>query len=295
VTSLIAIFSYNRGQLLANCVRSVERFYPDANMVVFDDRSEDPATTAVLDDLRSRGHEIVVAPEPEPGKRFGGLYENINASFDLARERGIRFVHLVQDDTQFVWRAAALDDEVAAIFDAHPDALQVQAHFWKQLGTSQGEVLDDPRAYRMELLGAMGFVDVDRAHAGGFRFERSEKESGLHAASLGFHAYSLPNPVVARVPWPKNARYREVTGGEKQGGRELLVKPLDDTTIARLTGRELEARPRGEEYYVPWGWRCWSPYPISPTYKSWLKGLVVVAMKRRSVRGLIPRRVGDTA
>jgi hypothetical protein len=292
---MTAIFSYNRGQLLANCVRSIDRFYPDASVVIFDDRSEDQATKDVLAELRERGYEIISGDEPSGEKRFGGLYDNINAAFDLARERGFRFVHLVQEDTQFVWRDPSLGEQVAAIFDAHSDALQVQAHFWKQLGTSQGEVLSEPRAYRMELAGALGIIDVERAARAGFRFERSEKESGLHAASLGFHAYSLANPIVARVPWPKNARYREVTGREKRGSRELLIKPLDEGTIARLTERDLEARPRGEYYYVPWGWRCWAPYPISPTYQSWVKGLLLVALKRRSIRGLMPRRVGDPA
>ena len=40
----VAIFSYNRGEYLKNCVESVRRNIPDATIRVYDDCSDDPET-----------------------------------------------------------------------------------------------------------------------------------------------------------------------------------------------------------------------------------------------------------
>jgi hypothetical protein len=55
--TLTAIFSFNRGQLLDNCVRSVEKFSPDTPIAVFDDASDDPETLRVLREVADRDHE----------------------------------------------------------------------------------------------------------------------------------------------------------------------------------------------------------------------------------------------
>jgi hypothetical protein len=287
---LTAVFSYNRGQLLWNCVRSVELFSPSTHVVVFDDRSDDEATTAVLDMINSRGHELVMTHEASAGPH-GNLYGNMRAALELARSSGYRFLHLMQDDLQFVWKHDHLISDIESIVDSAPDAGQVLVHFWKRLSIDTSCVDEGVAAYRAAFAD-IGIVPVERLADRDLAFEDSERGTGLRAASLGLGAYAVLNPVVARVPWPKHARQRSMRGRDRFGQFELLVKPLDKLEIDRLVSRDVSRRPYGDDYCVPWGWRCWKPYSYGPSYAAWLRSLVAVALRRRSVKGLTPRRVG---
>jgi hypothetical protein len=292
VTFLTAVFSYNRGQLLWNCVTSIEEFSPPTSIAIFDDLSEDPTTREVLDLLARRGHEVIATDGDTTDAVHGNLYANMNRALDLAHIRGFRMLHLVQDDVQLVWRNADLARHVAGILDAFPNAAQVMVHFWRRLGITYPTPLPDHRAYRMTSTGDLGFVDVARLRERGFRFRSSERASAETAASLALEAYAVGDPVVARVPWPMHARHRRMFGGEKAAAAEFLVKPMTAAEQHELRSRGLARLPYGEDYCTPWGWRCWKPYPISPSYASWIKAIGKIAFQRRSLTGLTPRRVG---
>jgi hypothetical protein len=296
MTFMTAVFSYNRGQLLANCVRSIELFSPETKLVVFDDKSDDPLTLAALDDIAARGHEVVVNEEVSTA-RHGNLYPNLNRALHLAHSRQFRLLHLVEDDTQFVWRNADLEADVAALLAAFPKAAGVGAYFWKLATKARGDVLPGHPAYRMRYgPGSQNtFVDVPRLVNLGFRYQADEASTMQHGASLGLEALALAHPVVTRIPWPMYARHRGVTGDHVLTDKPLLIKPLSDDDIRRLATRNIEQFPYAEDYCLPWGWRCWKPYGWTSSYRSWARGLLSVARHRRSIRGLIPRRVGEKA
>ena len=290
---MTAVFSYNRGQLLSNCVRSIERFSPETEIVVFDDGSDDEITQRSLEAIRSRGHQVLVNADIASASR-GNLYANMNHALELAGERGFPLLHLMQDDLQFVWRDPRLVDDIGALLAACSDAGQVLIHFWKRLSVDLSTVFESVQAYRASrALAAIGVVDVERLSSHGFRFHASESASAAYAAERGLWSYGIPNPVVARVPWPMHARHRAMAGAEKESRAEFLVRPLDAGAIERLKTRSLQTRPFGEDFVVPWGWRCWQPYPTGASYRIWLRSLIAIAVRRRSLAGLIPRRVGD--
>lgn len=294
-TFLTAVFAFNRGQLLGNCVESIERFYPESEIVVFDDRSDDQFTKDVLSQIRKRGHSIVENTE-EKVAPHGNLFSNMTRALNFARTNRYRLVHLMQEDTQFVWRNTGLVEHVTQVFDSFSDAYQVQIHFAKRLGVSEIALLRKSRAYRFGIGGDLGFVDAERLLRHDFEFKASERYSAQVAAARGLQSYGLADPVVARVPWPKNFRYREMRGGrEKASSAQLLIKPLDEDAVKRLTARDIQKRPYGEDWYVPWGWRCWRPYPTDPSRTRWAKAMLKVAIQRRSLRGLLPTRVGDAS
>jgi hypothetical protein len=287
---LTAVFSYNRGRLLWNCVRSVELFSPPTHVVVFDDRSDDEETLEILDALRSRGHEVITTLDVSRTPH-GNLYANMRDALELTRARGYGFLHLMQDDLQFVWEHDHLVSDIESIVDSAPDAGQVLVHFWKRLSIDASCVDEGVAAYRAAFAD-VGIVPVERLADRGLAFEDSEHGTRLRASSLGLAAYAVLNPVVARVPWPKHARQRSMRGRDRFGQFELLVKPLDKLEIDRLVSRDVSRRPYGDDYCVPWGWRCWKPYSYGPSYASWFRSLIAVALRRRSVKGLTPRRVG---
>lgn len=291
---MTAVFSYNRGQLLSNCVRSIERFSPPTTLVVFDDRSDDPETVGVLEQIAARGHEVVVSEDISIAE-YGNHNANLDRAVQLARARGHRLLHLVEDDTQFVWHNPELPNQVSALFDVFPDAAQVSPLFWKFASKASGALFAEHSAYRLRQAPgcAIGFVDVDRLAERGFRHRADEAETIQLGDALGLELLAFVHPVVTRVPWPMYTRHRVRRGRRTGGARPFLVKPLDETAISRLVGRDLETPPYAEHYCFPWGWRCWSPYGWTSSHGTWARGLVIVAVRRRSIRGLIPRRVGD--
>ena len=289
---MTAVFSYNRGQLLLNCVKSILRFSPSTDIVVFDDGSDDPYTREVLTQLETQGCEVVVN-ERDPLAIRGSLYPNLNAALELSQERRFDLLHLVQDDMQFVWRSPTLDHELESIFETLPNAGQVYIHFWRRLSRLPTTVRDDIPGYLQPALGPVGIVSIERLTERGFTFPSSEPATGVRGRELRLEAYSVANPVVARVPWPMYARYGAMSGRAKVTEKPFLLKPLDDQTIHRLVHRPLHERPYGDSFYVPWGWRCWNPYLYANSHKSWIKAMIQVAIHDRSLSGLLPRRVGD--
>jgi hypothetical protein len=291
MTYLTAVFSYNRGRYLWNCVRSLEEFAPDATVVVFDDRSDDRDTREALDRIRARGHEVFVNEEASNALN-GNLRLNMTRALDLARDRDVRLLHLVQEDTQLVWRDEMLAARVRAVLDEFPRAWQVMAHFWKRLSFAHAEPVPERRIYKRRRGGDLGFVDVQRLQERGFRFEHTEYDDSARLCELGLEAYALADPVVARIPWPAHAPHGVMRGKVKPAQRELFVKPLVPAALSRLSERPLSLQPYAEDYCVPWGWRCWKPYPTGPSYKSWLKAIATVSLRQRTLKGLIPQRVG---
>ena len=294
VDFMTAVFSYNRGRLLSNCVQSIERFSPHTSLVVFDDRSDDPETLKVLAQIAARGHEVIVSDDVSTAE-YGNHNVNLDRAVQLARLRGHRLLHLVEDDTQFVWHNQRLPDDVSALFDAFPNAAQISPLFWKFASKASGALLAEHSAYRLRQAPgcAIGFVDVNRLAEKGFRHLADEAETTALGRELGLELLAVAHPVVTRVPWPIYTRHRVLRGRATGGTRPFLVKPLDAPAIRRLVGRDVETPPYAEHHCFPWGWRCWSPYGWTSSYSMWLRGLVIVAVRRRSIRGLVPRRVGD--
>lgn len=92
------IFSFNRGRFLRNCVESIRACIPGAEIVIFDDNSDDPETLAYL----QLAAEVcrIVGPREVGTIKHGGLYHNMNAALELLGDRPL--LCFLQDDTQMV-------------------------------------------------------------------------------------------------------------------------------------------------------------------------------------------------
>ena len=100
------VFSYNRGNFLKNCVASIERCAPGCDIRIFDDRSSDPETRRVLDEL-SRRHQVHYPAGDGEQSKHGGLYANMQAAFSMSAEDDL--LCFLQDDTQLVRPLAEVD------------------------------------------------------------------------------------------------------------------------------------------------------------------------------------------
>lgn len=98
----VAIFSYNRGKYLRNCVESVHQNMPGVKITVFDDDSDEKETVAYLNTLG----EMVVTSRESSTSRHGNLYNNMQTALISAKSRYLLFL---QDDTQVVRAVSGAD------------------------------------------------------------------------------------------------------------------------------------------------------------------------------------------
>lgn len=126
------LFSYNRGPFLKNCVDSIERYAPaDSRLVIYDDKSDDPETLAVLAQLRER-HEVCIRHDKSAQSQHGSLYANMQQAIDSLVDDELIF--FIQDDVQLI-RAITNDDVafIRAYFADNPRAGFLAPVFQKRI------------------------------------------------------------------------------------------------------------------------------------------------------------------
>ena len=266
-----AVFSFERGPWLANCVASIERFAPGAPIAVYDDGSVDPRTREVLETL-GRRHRVVIAdgggagaPHP-PGAKVGGLYANMQRALDeLPDGRTFTFM---QDDGQLVRPVEPADHErVARWFDA--DARHAFLGHMFLRGYRRGRDADalrlapdgDAYAYAPEFrngrwgrhFAAILTSRTDRLRAAGFRFAADEKANDARAATLFAPRAVLRDPFAADVPSAPALRNRVRTLGTRLAERLEPpgfhpIVPMTPDEVARLRGRDPAVLPFAEDF-----------------------------------------------
>jgi len=128
----VAIFSYNRGKYLKNCIESVVENLPSVKITIFDDHSDDQET---IEYLSSLGDSVVVGND-DSDSRHGNLYRNMQLALEQSSKR---FLLLLQDDTQVVRRVDEQDMHAIGTIFSDPDIAFLRPQFMK-LGDGERNV-----------------------------------------------------------------------------------------------------------------------------------------------------------
>lgn len=230
VTLRFCVFSYNRGEFLRNCVRSIMDCAPQCPVCIFDDNSDDPDTIAILQTLSAQ-HEVIQPGSPggAPDKH-GGLYANMQAAFD--RQPDDSLFCFLQDDMQLV---RPLSGPEIAKMDAQLDnSLQprlLQPAFLK--GCNRLSDADCIRfaatenAYcidRLKHSAGAWYSDILVAKAGrlrsvGWRFLPRESANESQARETLAQMLYLKNPFAAWLPFVPTYRGRTRTWALRRAER----------------------------------------------------------------------------
>jgi len=187
----VAIFSYNRGDYLKNCVESVVKGLPGVKITIFDDHSDDLATVKYLKQL---GNQVILGKE-DNDTRHGNLYSNMQMALDLSSKR---FLLLLQDDLQVVRTVHAQDMKTINTIFNDPDIAFLRPQFMKfSDGTRNIELLtpsEKLRAYFPKdefTKGIFGHAycdiaicDVPKLKKIGWTFLDTERKNQIQAHSL---------------------------------------------------------------------------------------------------------------
>lgn len=258
----VAVYSFNRGPWLANCVASVRRNLPFAALTVFDDSSDEAGTRAVLADLAAQGVAVAV-PDGARGARHGGLYANMQAALAGC---GTRLILNLQDDAQVVRPVAPGDlQAVAGHMDrtgaAFCGVLFAQGRRARAAARRAVPVPDAPfhiqgnsslRAPRPLAYRDVALADAARLRRDGWTYAGAEA-ANARAARAAYGAMPMMDaPFAAFVPEVPTFRARGRTLAARLAERLLgrAVKPFADMTPAEAA--RLGSAGRGPALASAW-------------------------------------------
>lgn len=234
---LLCIFSFNRGFLLRNLIESIESFYPDMQVCVFDDGSTDESTLQVLSELKEKGCHIHEHTFANGGSgKHGHLYDIMNIALDHAFARlNIEYLYFIQDDMQFLWRDEQLNERAKEVF-SRTECLMCNFNFLLKILKSGLETRlpkVEPGLFSLaeRAVADTGVISVEKARQAGLNFPfHSESINGTHWYKKGYRFYWHPVAHLAWTPWPPTYRRRN----SKNFIQGYPLKPLSPTSIQKI-------------------------------------------------------------
>lgn len=278
----VCIFSFNRGRFLRNCVESIRSCIPGAEIVIFDDNSDDPDTCEYLAEAAEFCR--IVEPREIGTIKHGGLYHNMNAALDLLRDR--RLICFLQDDTQVV-RPVSSSELVAidGLFAQNPALGFIHPCFIRGIDLTKRSVvpLEGPAAgffFRKDTGQSAGihYSDLvvfkpDRLVKAQWCFQQSEPANDEQAKGLfGMMAY-MWTPFAMWLPEVPAYRGKKKTLGLRMAERKKQVgfypfRILSESDVDRMQGQESPQLPVAEDFL-----ECTPGSPARPWTYNPLTGL----------------------
>ena len=278
----VCIFSFNRGKYLRNCVESVQQCIPDAEIVIFDDLSDDPDTQAYLEQAAKICR--IVDPTKVGTIKHGGLYHNMNTALELFQSREL--VCFLQDDTQVVRPVSTQElEEIKTLFTCQPTLGFLHPCFIRGIDLKKHSVtpLKGPTAdvfFRQDSGQSAGIYYSDlmvfepaRLIRSGWHFRQSEPANDNQArAHFGMMAY-MWLPFAMWLPEVPAYRGKKKTLGLRLAEKKKRVgfypfKLLSDEEVASARHQERYRLPIAEDYL-----ECTPESPPTPWTYNPLTGL----------------------
>lgn len=243
----VAIYSYNRGPWLAVCLASVQAHIPWAQVIVVDDGSDDPETSARLGALPP-GVALRRAGQGTAA-RHGGLYANMQDTLALCETP---YLLSLQDDTQITRPFTETELATCAAALEKTGAAFISPLFAQGRGGARGArstpvpgtrfftqmnsrpLRPVPLAYR-----DISLADVARLRAVAWRYQARETASAAAARAAFGPMLMAAEPFVAFLPEVPAFRGRKLTLGarlaEARLGRAVKpFRPMSAEALARL-------------------------------------------------------------
>jgi len=259
----IAIFSYNRGDYVKNCLDSAKRCFPDAPVTIYDDASTDQKTLTYFESLDYQ----VINCRSTVKDRHGGLYNNMQLALDAAKSK---YLLLLQDDTQLVREFDEVDVTcIDSFFDHNQQAaflnpVFLKGHRRKSIDKQLRPQINyrgyfqeiserfKPRPVSMYYCDVV-LVHVERLKSVGWVFEDSETSNALQARKHFSKMLQLADPFVMHVPEVPVFRGKKSTLGarlaEKAVGTDVKqFQIMTNSAVADMRERRLSLAPYAEDF-----------------------------------------------
>lgn len=263
------IFSFNRGRFLKALAESLDKNFPWGQRTVYDDQSDDPATLAVLDELRTRPNwAVVVSTASKKNRLFGNFYKNIGQSIQDSADAGYDYCFLIEDDSEVVWHKKDMPEYLERVFSTCPDAIQINPMLFRRTsgyarsrttGARGMEYIEEAKAYRFERAWnttAIMNLEIVR-NMSDYRFFEGDGDGLPYNSGFwldrGYRLYLMYDPIVGCLPWVTTKSGDRLIGKTLNGlsDNDETSHQLDwlsDAEIEFLTTRD-PGIPPYQEYF----------------------------------------------
>lgn len=280
----IAIFSYNRGDYLKNCIDSLQRNMPGYSWAVYDDGSDEPDTVSYLKTLGDSVHHMKSASDD----RHGGYYNNMQAALAGCTSD---YLLMLQDDLQVVRPFAQKELlGVDQIFKNSLDIGFLSPVFLKgsKRDYFQKRYQPDPRlrCYRwladpLEVgkvprkYADVSLLHVARLREKGWQFAASEEENGALADSFFGDMVQAAEPWIFYIPEEPAYRGRVLTFGAKlaakmSGNQVKAFVDMSQQASEAFAHRALSIYPFAEDFVDTVDPSVRKPYKFNVYRTRWL-------------------------
>lgn len=256
----VAIFSYNRGKYLKNCVDSVRKKIPFAEITIYDDRSDDPETVSYL----AACGERVEVNERVSSERHGNLYRNMQRAVEECPADLLLFL---QEDTQVVRPLdPAFVSQIAAQMSGPEQAFIRVSFFWGATEHRRKDPLTvdlESRVYRVDPESPdcglyQYYVDLslcvpERLRQSSWKFANSEPANARQAKALFSPMPVLVDPFVCQCPEVPAYRDRRLYAASAlvqiyRKGEVARFEPMPPEEASDFTSRSPSGLPFAEQW-----------------------------------------------
>lgn len=274
------VFSYNRGQLLKNCVESIEHCVENPKILIFDDNSHDKSTLKVLKEIAQKHQVIKPVLDNFHMHKCGGLYNNMQMSLNHIPQGELAY--FIQDDSQVVRKITSQDiADIDTFFTQKPKAAFLHMTFLKEKmkkrdqsstyfdESSQSYLRHETKQSAGVYFSAIAIAHIDRLKSANWCFEPREKLNNLKAKSLFGQMGFLKNPFLMHLPSAPAYRGKTKTLGlvlaEKKnqcGFHPFNMMTTTETTT--LKERSVSILPVAEDFLTLKNQDLPKPWAINP-------------------------------
>jgi len=257
---VFCIFSYNRYRYLQNLIDSIDAFFPDNPVVIFDDNSDQQELLSYFRILKEKaGYSIEKLKSYKGLSKHGGLYDLMNAALKYCWQRNFKYAFFIQDDMQFVQRID-LEQLCDDNFGRRKDVLMISPLFMQKIFLPDLDTYIEEREgdyfFKNRGVADAGIIDLNKAKTVVLEFSaRGEKFNGEKYFKLGFRLLLCKNPCLAWVPWALSFKSDSRIGTLIFKEGSFFIKPLVAETRNKLENNEklpfLEDFTRLNIWWIP--------------------------------------------
>lgn len=274
------IFSFNRGQLLKNCVESIEQCVENPTILVVDDNSFDPETLKIIKEIEIK-HKVI---KPDIDNfhmlKCGGLYNNMQMALNYIPPGELAY--FAQDDSQLVRKVSTQDiADINLFFNKNSDSAFLNYTFLKGKVRERDQIStyfdDESKSYFRKNTGqsagvyfsAICIAHADRLKAKNWQFDARERNNNIQAKTLFGLMGFLKNPFLMQLP--SAPAYR---GKVKTLGLSLAEKHhkcgfhpfnlMSSKESEEFQNRKQEILPVAEDFLTLKNTELRKPWAISP-------------------------------
>ena len=236
---VFCIFSFNRYLYLKNCIDSIETFFPERPVVIYDDNSDQQELLNYYKDLNAKeNYSIEKIQTVSDQSKHGGLYGLMNLALKNCREKNYIYSFFIQDDMQFI-QNIDLDAQCRFYFEKYPEALMLSPLFMQKIFLPEIdnyiEKNDGDFFFRNYGVADAGIIHLGRAKKAALNFSsKGERHNGEKYYKLGYKLLLSWNPCLAWVPWALSFKHNKKTGAFLYKKNKLFIKPIDDDNHRKL-------------------------------------------------------------